>query len=324
MSTAPRTTELALMGLAVPRPPACGAIVTWRAFSVPHGRSTDTRARVRASPEGAGNEVVDRVAPLIAGAFLLVPATPARASSCSDATDAAQKYVDSYETIRTLEVDQLKRLVKAVCDADEDEQEKVFRDEAERVESMVASEKSNVDKMKADANAKLAAASSDPECTDKGKLSDLQKRVEELSDRIEKIAANGTKAGSNPAFDRLRKLGQLAHDDYYEHHSACAPYRDIEVGSLKPDCILPDGCAVIELKPDNSGAASKGWSAAQESRDRLNTDSGFNALDSKYQQAFAECRGKFKARVDCYHYCPDVDKEGQIASTSLAWYTCKE
>ena len=121
----------------------------------------------------------------------------------------------------------------------------------------------------------------------------------------------------------------MAHDDYYEHHSACKEYRDIKVGDLKPDCILPDGCVVIELKPDNSRAASNGWTNAQKSRERLNTEEGFDALDSKFKEAFSSCKGKFKARVDCYHYCPEVkvnEKTGEIevSSTSLDWATCKQ
>ena len=261
---------------------------------------------------------------LLVTAFLITFASHARADSCSDAEDAAQKYIDSYNTIRTMEVDQLKRLVKAVCDADEDERTKVSDDEKPRVESMVASNKSDLDKAKADALSKLSAAISDDQCSNKSKLNSLKEDVDKYAERIQKIADNGAQLGSNPAFDKLRKMGQMAHDDYYQHHSECAPYRDIPVGSLKPDCILPDECVVIELKPDNSRAAYNGYSNAKDSRDKLNTEDGFNALDSKYKEAFASCKQKkFRARVDCYHYCPDVNDEGQFTSTSIDWTTCQ-
>ena len=164
---------------------------------------------------------------LLVSALLITFVSGARADVCSEAKDAAQKYIDGYETIRTMEVDQLKRLVNAVCDADEDERQKVSDDEKSRVESMVASSKSDLDKWKADATSKLSAAISDPQC---------ESKKSELEDK--------QKDGSNPAFDKLRKMGQMAHDDYYQHH----------VGDLKPDCILPDACVVIELKPDNSRA----------------------------------------------------------------------
>lgn len=259
-------------------------------------------------------------------AFLITFASYARADSCSDAENAAQKYIDSYETIRRMEVDQLKRLVTAVCDVDEDDIKKVAEDERNRVESMVASSKGNLDRAKADATSKLSAAISDAKCqSNKSKLESLQKDVEKYAERIENIADNGARLGSNPVFDRLRKMGQMAHDDYYLHHSECAAYRDIEVGGLKPDCILPpDECVVIELKPDNSRAAYNGFRNAKDSRDRLNTDSGFNALDSKYKQAFSSCKQKkFRARVDCYHYCPEVDDKGQLMSASIDWKTCQ-
>ena len=91
----------------------------------------------------------------LVAAFLIMFASLARADSCSDAVTAAKEYIDSYETIRTMEVDQLKRLVKAVCDADEDERRRVSDDEESRVESMVASNKSKLDNDKADALSKV-------------------------------------------------------------------------------------------------------------------------------------------------------------------------
>jgi tRNA uridine 5-carbamoylmethylation protein Kti12 len=274
--------------------------------------------------EESGMKTTTYAVSLVVTASLMTFSPHARADSCSDAESAAQKYIDSYDTIRTMEVDQLKRLVKAVCESDDSERKQVTEDEKNRVESMVASAKSDLDKARADTTSKLSAAISDPECEgDKSKLESLQGDVDKYAERIQKIADNGAKMGSNPAFDKLREMGQLAHDDYYDHHSECEPYRDIEVGDLKPDCILPDGCVVIELKPDNSSAASRGYSNAKESRDRLNTDEGFDALDSKYKEAFASCKQKFKARVDCYHYCPEVDDGGQFKSTSFDWTTCK-
>ena len=273
------------------------------------------------------------VVSLLVAAFLIMFAPLARADSCDDAKDAAQKYIDSYEEIRTIDTDALKRLIKAVCGSDEvdwnsdEERKQVFRDEAQRVESTVLGEKSKLDDLKADADSKLTAAISDDQCQEKkDDLSDLQKRVAEVSERIEKISSTGVKLGSNPAFDKLRELGQEAHNDYYSHNSKCAPYRDIKVGDRKPDCLDPDLCMVIELKPDNSRAAGNGWDAAKESRDLLNQDEGFDTVaeeDSNFKENFSKCKGKFKARVDCYHYCPEVDDDGNLRSTSLDWVTCK-
>ncbi len=264
---------------------------------------------------------------LLTVALLLTLAPHARADSCDNAKDAAQKYIDSYEEIRTMDVDALKRLIKAVCDADVEERKQVFRDEADRVESLVLGEKSKLDSLKDDANSKLSAAISDDQCKDKkDDLSALKNRIEEVSGRIEKVSKTGVKAGSNPAFDKLRELGQEAHNDYYSHNSKCADYRDLKIGDLKPDCLDPDHCMVIELKPDNSRAAGNGFTNAKTSRDLLNDDKGFDAAadqNSNFKNAFSQCKGKFKARVDCYHYCPEVDDEGNLKSTSLDWTTCK-
>jgi len=125
----------------------------------------------------------------------------------------------------------------------------------------------------------------------------------------------------------LRELGQEAHHDYYEHNSKCAPYRDIEIGALKPDCLDPDDCLVIEAKAGQQPRRREGLDAAEKSRDWLNDEKKFDAIadeNSNFKDHFSQCKSKkFKARVDCYHYCPEVDDDGSLKSTSLDWATCK-
>src|SRR5258708_7911595 len=87
--------------------------------------------------------------------FLIKLAPVARADSCDDAKEAAQKYIDSYEDIRTIDIDALKRLVHAVCESDDEERIQVFRDEADRVEKEVSDKKKKLDDLKDYATAKL-------------------------------------------------------------------------------------------------------------------------------------------------------------------------
>ena len=248
----------------------------------------------------------------------------AMASSYDDAVEAAKSYTDSYEDIRKIDVDQLTRLVKAMCDADTDELASVADDEGSRVEGMARDQKGRLDTLRVDADSKILTALADPQTDDEQKeeLSKYQGRIEQLAKRIQKIIDYGTKMGSNPVFNKLRKAGQMAHNQFYVQLSDCKGYRDIPVGDLKPDCILPADCMVIELKPDNDRAIAKGWAAAEESRKTLNTKEGFEALTKAFDE-FSNCE-EFKARVDCYKYCPEVDDDGEFRETRLEELeTCK-
>ena len=58
-------------------------------------------------------------------------------------------------------------------------------------------------------------------------------------------------------------------------------------------------------------------------RDILNKgESDYSALISKYPK-LTQCSGKFRARVDCYIYCPEIGDDGQIRSASMGWGTCE-
>jgi len=83
----------------------------------------------------------------------------------------------------------------------------------------------------------------------------------------------------------------------------------------------------LPLDAPYSRAAAKGWDAAEKSRDWLNDERKFDAIadeNSNFKDHFSQCKSKkFKARVDCCHYCPEVDDDGSLKSTSLDWVTCK-
>jgi hypothetical protein len=270
--------------------------------------------------------IVGRLVSISLGVLFAGLSSPTWAGAYDDAMEAANHFIDSYEEIRQMDVEQLTRFVEAVCHADMDERESVANEERSRVEGMIKDQKQRLDGEKAAADSKISTAMSDPQTEDeqKDKLERIQDRMIEVAKRIQNIEDNGVRAGSNPAFDKLRKFGQMAHDDYNLFHSECAEFRDIPVGNLKPDCILPaESCIVIELKPENDRDIANGWKNAEDSRDLLNTSKGFDALSDDYKTKLAGCMGKFTARVDCYHYCPHINDDGTITDGNGDWVVCK-
>lgn len=246
----------------------------------------------------------------------------AMASSYDDAVEAAKSYTDSYEDIRKIDFNAVTRLVAVLCGSNEDDLESVSRDEESRLVSQMVGQKNDLDAQRTDADSKILAAMADPQSDDEQKeeLSKSQDRIAQIAKRMEKIIENGTKLGSNPVFNRLRESGQMAHNQYYVEFPNCKDYRDIQVGRQKPDCILPpDDCMVIELKSNNESSKSDGWAKAESSSAILNTTDGFQALPPTYQMAFSGCMGKFRPRLDCYKYCPEVNDDGTFKDGELKY-----
>ena len=81
---------------------------------------------------------------------------------------------------------------------------------------------------------------------------------------------------------------------------------------------------MLEVKPNSFAAITKGREQARNVRDLLNKPATFKrAVEDESKPA--ACDGKkFRARVDCYIYCPDVDDQGEIRSASMDWSTCDQ
>ncbi|MBI3707131.1 MAG: hypothetical protein HY246_05570 [Proteobacteria bacterium] len=247
------------------------------------------------------------------------------ADLCQEALDQAQKYIDGYENIRRLTVDEQRGLVKAICTADDDDRASVARDAGERVQSDVRSNMDALDRSLSDARDKLKAAASAEQCRDKqGDLNDKERRMQEVASRIDRMAG-AVRGGNNPVISKLREIGQLAHSEYQSAKGNCALW-EYSVGSRRADCIRAesDVCWVVEVKPNSSAAVAKGREQARDVRDILNNPDEFKKRASD-DSRLAQCAGKkFRARVDCYVYCPEIDDEGQMRSASMGWSTCDQ
>lgn len=244
----------------------------------------------------------------------------AKADKYTDAKGACEKFINAYETIRTLTRDEQKSLVRAMCEAEDDARNEIGRSAANRVESMVLSNLDQLKRNKESADRMVDDVLRDETFKDKwDELKSLKNRMNEVLQRMERITG-GVKGGNNPAFAFMSKMGMEAHKAYFNINSSNG-VSEFEAGGKRIDFITYN-CECIEVKADNSSAASKGRDQAKSYRDIMNTNAdAFNSLVSK-DSRFAACKGKFKWALACYRYCPSVNDDGEVQSASLGWVTC--
>jgi hypothetical protein len=264
----------------------------------------------------------------LAAALTLLAAGPEGTSllemhedKCADAKDAAQKYLDTYETIRKMELDEQSHFVDAVCRSDEEERSSVLQEAGRRVESMVHSNIDQSKELKEAADTALKAAIESEDCKEKDDLVDLQKRCQVVSDRIDRMMVR-ISASSNPVFDAFKDFGQKIHKIYQDKNSrvenANETYGNAEVTlkdiARRVDFMDPEGCQVIELKPKaNSSARNDGFDDGKKARDWLNDAKNLPEFIAKYPK-YSHCT-KFVTRVDCYTFCPEVQEDCPFGNT---------
>lgn len=82
-------------------------------------------------------------------------------------------------------------------------------------------------------------------------------------------------------------------------------------------------CTVIEFKPDNSRAISRGRDQygryVRELNDELKkADSSIMKRLIDKNADFGKCK-RFEGRVDCYKLCPSVNSDGSIREQNADW-----
>lgn len=244
------------------------------------------------------------------------------ADVCDDAIDSASSFADRYEKLRSLNVGEVKRVVAALCEAEEADRQNVARDAGERLEREVGKEYSSLRDHRSKALELMKAVQSDARCKSKeSALRDRESRMTETWDRIERMRSNGVLGGNNPVASLMVRMGKEAHDAYQRNSSNCTVY-EWSVGGGRADCINRSSCEVIELKPNNSRSISAGRGQARAYTEVLNKSADeFNKLVDK-ERGFAECKGRFRWKVACYQFCPDVGDDGALRSGSVGWGTC--
>jgi hypothetical protein len=245
----------------------------------------------------------------------------------SKVEDLKRKQMD----LRKMSADEIRRLVKTTCEnADEDERKSVATDAANRVASLVSSEKSNLERMRDDANRALDDVINDDNLKDKrDNAKSLKDDVAARWRSIENMANNAMRGGNHPIVSYLSLRGIEEHKNY---QSSNCHVSEFDTGSRRADCLRADGdtCYVIELKPNNSRAISKGQRQARDAADDLNngiakmqkgegSDVMKRLIDKKSD--FARCK-RFEAKLKCYSLCPDVNDDSEYREGSASWSDC--
>lgn len=244
------------------------------------------------------------------------------ADDFDDAKTLANNFISQYDDIRSLTKSELQGLVKAMCNANEDELESVGNDASSRAKSDVQNKYDDLDKLQNQANQALDKVIADDNFQDKrSDAQSLKDRVNALWARIQRMTES-VRGGNHPVVAYMRKAGQEAHKVYQSEHSSLCTVTEYPIKNRQADCINADQCWVIELKPNNDKAVDIGRSHAKEEADALNTDfDEFRKLVDKSSSFKNQCwRDKrFVPKVATYVFCPEIDDEGNYVSTSYGW-----
>lgn len=255
---------------------------------------------------------------LLVTGFVLTPSS-CLADAWDEAQSSSEKFIYEYGKLRQFDPDEVRDLVKALCDADEDAFDAVSHDVGYRIRDDVGRKFEDLQKLRDTANSALDKVLSDVTYKDrqnqardyKDKIADLWRRIEEMTQSV--------RGGNHPVVSYMREAGQQAHSAYQNNSSYCtvSEWRTREGNA---DCIKADSCVVIEVKPNNSRAKDKGLEQARKYARSLNdnVDTDLISRNSDFRTCFDT--KSFKGKVVTYTFCPEIDDEGKYKSLSLGWH----
>ncbi len=241
----------------------------------------------------------------------------------SDARSKADEFKSRQQDLRKLDPEETRRVVSAICEADEDARRDAGRDASERVAREVNDKMSELERLRNDANKLLDDVISDDNL--KGNRDDAKRLKDDVGERwasIERMSRS-LRGANHPVVAYMLDQGQRAHKD--RQHDCHAS--EITLSSGRADCVMATGetCTVIELKPNNSRAIGKGKDQARGYANQLNdelkkpsSDVIKKLIDARSD--FAKCKS-FEPRVDCYKLCPDVNEDNEFREVSAYWST---
>ncbi len=167
--------------------------------------------------------------------------------------------------LRKVTPDETRKIVTAICEADEDERRKVGGDAAERVARTVNSQLGDLRNVRDNANRLLDDVISDDNLKDKrDDAKALKDDVQKRWDSIEKMAEHAMRGANHPLVSFLIRSGQDAHK---QREESCDASELVLDSGKKVDCLMATGesCLIIELKPNNS----KPWGAVATRREAM-------------------------------------------------------
>lgn len=247
--------------------------------------------------------------------------TFSRPDDFDEAEKLYERFTHDFFDLKKLDKDELSRLVGAICDADEEERQSAAKDAADRVKDKVNNEYEKLKTLKSEALASLKKVIEDDRYKErKSKAEDYKGRVEETWNSIERMTVS-LRGSNNPVVSYMLDKGKEAHKEYQDSSSRCTE-AEWTIGSLRIDCIYASGssCEVIELKPNNSRAISKGKGQLRDYVEALSKAGELKRLQEKNSR-FSECK-QFTPKLKCYTLCPEITDDGEFRSTSVSWSDC--
>jgi hypothetical protein len=235
-----------------------------------------------------------------------------RATDFDDAKEKAEKFSHKYEEVRSLQEHELEVIEKILCfsDGSQDDYDRVSQEAKERLRDDVREQFQDFKEFHDEAVDALAKAEKNPDLKDKqSEINKLTERTEDVWVRVQKIYGDEIRGGNSPVFAFMRKMGQEAHSEYQNHDSKCTA-KEVESGNGPADCVWAEKCYVIEIKPNNDRAISKGRGQAKGYAEGLNKNDGDNSYFAdlvKKNSDFKSCKGKLEPKVVTYVGCPNID-----------------
>lgn len=211
-----------------------------------------------------------------------------RADLFDDAERAATKYLDDAKKIKELLPDEVRKLVKAICEADDEERKSISSDITSRVKDSANYEYDKLKRQQEESNNLLEKVLADEKFKDKhSKAREFKDKVKAAGETAEKLTSS-VRGANHPVVSYMLEAGERAHKEYQGNSSNCTVYEWELPGGLKVDCIKASSCELIEIKPNNSRAKSKG-------RDQLSKYARLLNEDPKEQQRLIDKYPDFKS-----------------------------
>jgi hypothetical protein len=247
------------------------------------------------------------------------PLTARRVDLFDDAERAFSEFVDSYRDAKKLTIDEEKRLVAAICDAEEEERKSVASEASTRVRDKVGD---SIDKLQAKRDKALELLGkvlNDTSLRSRhDKAKEYDQRARDLWESIVKMTKS-PRGANHPVVAYMLETGQTQHRNYQQSSSNCTVY-EWRTSAGVADCIYADGTTafVVEIKPDNSRAIAKGREQVSRYVAALNNDPSQLQELIKKDSRFKDVKA-FVGRLMLYQLCPEITDDGDFKEVSVSW-----
>ncbi len=247
---------------------------------------------------------------VICGPGMLCPSL--HADTYDDAERSAKDLMYYYEDYRKLDLDLTMKLVLAISEADESERKDISERASRDAKDRINAEFSKVEKRRDEALRLLDDVLSKQAFREKfGDAQRLKREVNEKFDQISKMRTN-----IDPVNAYLQNAGL---EMERSRHGGCDAY-EFETGRGKLDCARTSGCFLIEFKPDNSRAISKGKDQILAHRKGLLENADRRNDLNKINGDFAKCQD-FRLTIEAYRFSPEIKDDGSVRVSSASWST---